>query len=366
MRAMNPLVRRDERLDLAQRRWRAGAAAITVLTAAAVALGFPGTGSAGSHSIRVVLSGSSARASGDGAFSLPIFCRDEGTRCSLQVTVSTLPRRGHRSNRVIVASRTASLASNAIHRVKMMLTSRGLGLLVSAPSYKLSISVNIRATDVAGRATELRTTKSLFMAAAATRCWPHGSSTIIRTPGGRVYDYPAGQSGKTFSKALARSYGCLYGRGHPYALDDPIARHGRTRIDCGMGRFACSAITPPFLAYGIHPSGRPCGPPECAIPPTTIRIMNLESGRVVSNGPLVRDGQATPLNFPVAIAVSRMGLVAWTVEGESVSYVDALDHAEWRAVAAGPHIDPKFVRVVGHTIYWRDGGQLRSETLPPG
>lgn len=339
-----------------------GAAAATVVTMVALLLGSPGVGSARSHSIRVGLGGSSVHASGDGAFVLPVVCRDGGNMCSLQITVSAVQRHGQRSPRAVIARRTVSLGSNASHGVRMTSTPRGLRLLVSAPRYRLSISVNINATDAGGRTTSLAAIQTESMAAAATRCWPHGSSTIVRDAGGRIFDFPAGKTGKSLNRNLARTDGCLYSRGRPYALDNPDARHGKTQIGC-LGK-RCAAIAAPYAAYGDQTAFPSClGAPGCPTPLIKVSIMDLRTGRIVSS---TLDSH----NLPVSIAVSRVPVAAWTIETSingSLGYaVHALTRHGLQQIAESTGISPGFIRVSGRTVRWRDNGQPRSKTLPAG
>lgn len=204
----------------------------------------------------------------------------------------------------------------------------------------------------------------------ASRCLPHHTNTIIQMGGGRIYDFPAGISGHSSNPKLMDVYGCLFSRGHPYALDDPFGPHSGTRLDCiGPPRLACSAISAPYAAYGVYPnlqSTQPRPPP-----PVTMRIMDLRSGRVIARGPMVRRPEGAGLELrPDRVAVSSSGVAAWTVNAfdsnvpGSENYVNALDRNGWHEIAAAPGIDPAYVRVIGRTVEWRQDGQLQSTTLP--
>lgn len=323
------------------------------------------------RSLDLTLEAGPLTANGDGVFEVAVGCAGARGRCAVEIAVRAAQPRGSRARRVVVARRRVSIASGSTRRVPLALSRRGLGLLVSGSGFRLPVGLALSAGDRADHTARLSRRGTVSMAPPATGCWPPGSRTLVREGGGRVYFFPRPSLNEPPPNNESRSFGCLYKRGEGFALDDPFAPgvpnggpvlQGACPPIRGMRGSLCTAtaaIAGPYIAYA-----------QSALygGPTTIVVMDLESGEVVYTGPSIKTqtGAAPPSDAPSVIGVSSAGVAAWIVSFYPYSCVNALDSGGWHKVADSDAIDHRFVRVAGDTVSWRQRGRTRSKKSPLG
>jgi hypothetical protein len=188
------------------------------------------------------------------------------------------------------------------------------------------------------------------------RCHPPRTRTLLATGQARVYSDLRQNEDVETSRHYHPKYACLFRRGKPIALE------------YGFGDFTNLASEPPAMALKGPLLAYVYNDEECGTcgGRTGIRVLDLRTGRSANGfGPA---GDPYP---PEYVAIRKMVLrrdtaMAYTACGVCrVVRVFKIDSgaSDPVLVAKGKGIDPRFLRLRGRRVQWRQGGGIRSAPL---
>lgn len=186
-------------------------------------------------------------------------------------------------------------------------------------------------------------------------CGPARAHTIARNAEVRVY-VVSGKIDRSYGKTKIYEktktiYACLGGRAGKVALapTDHVVDHVEL-----AGTIVAYADTTIFIDTSD----------------TDIDVVDITSGRRVTTVPDAGGFSVLSFQYVVDLVATRRGSVAWTIHAQSRN--KKATYAVYRAEVSRPSrlldksrvIDPRSLRISGHTVSWVSAGRRRSAQLP--